>query len=384
MRRAASAASLGQCLQIPPKPKRAPPRHDLDRNDGHLDRNDGQRTRHNEQHGCTNIRPEEDQSLSDHEFFKSEGEEQDTKDTKDTLRASNAKNAKDTKDTEDTTSRSSGPQPQGRSEEIAFLKTQITIRGRGGGGAASSSNDHGIPGPNLDQAPNPNSARNDGPCGTASSTDGVRQRTTARSATPSHSRHHRSVSRGHGARDRSHSRASQLSFADSEAPDPRIQTEEQALRVAARHRKRREEHPTQPRQEWDPPVPTGGNESQGNIIVSYYNMGLVQKNTPSGRHVAAMLKRQPSFVFACSEATEDLKEMLEAPSPSEAAITANQDLMGKKESQYKCVLQQHVGKKYDRRAHNLRVGFRDAAAGCNRARGPRKNEFRVHLLDMQI
>ena len=55
--------------------RRVAPRHDSDRNDGHLDRNDGQRTRHNEQHGGTNIRPEEDQSLSDHEFFKSEGEE---------------------------------------------------------------------------------------------------------------------------------------------------------------------------------------------------------------------------------------------------------------------------------------------------------------------
>ena len=90
-------------------------------------------------------------------------------------------------------------------------------------------------------------------------------------------------------------------------------------------------HPTQPRQVWDPPVPRGGNESKGNILLSYYNMGLVQKDTRQGQHVAAMLRRQPSFAFACSEATEDLKEMIEGP--PEAAITANQDLLGKEEHQ---------------------------------------------------
>ena len=90
-------------------------------------------------------------------------------------------------------------------------------------------------------------------------------------------------------------------------------------------------HPTQPRQAWNPPVPRGDNESRGNIILSYYNMGHVQKGTPQGQHVAAMLRRQPFFAFACSEATEDLKEMIEGP--PEAAITANQDLLGKEEHQ---------------------------------------------------
>ena len=337
--------------------RRVAPRHDSDRNDGHLDRNDGQRARHNEQHGETNIRQEEDQSLSLHDFFESEGEEEDTKDTKDTLRASNAKNAKDTND----------PYTKWL-DEMAFLRTQYANRGRGGGGAAPPSNDHGIPAPKLDQVPNPNSARNDGPCGTASGTHGVRQR---------------SVTRGYGARDRSQSRASELSFVDSEDENRPIQNDEQAIRVAARHTRRREMHPTQPRQVWDPPVPRGGNESKGNILLSYYNMGLVQKDTRQGQHVAAMLRRQPSFAFACSEATEDLKEMIEGP--PEAAITANQDLLNKKESQYKCVLQEYVGKKeYDRRAHNLRVGIRYAEAGCNRPRGRRKTEFRVDLLDMQI
>ena len=247
-RRAASAASLSECLPTAPKPKRAPPRHDRDRNDGHLDRNDGQRTRHNEQHGGTNIRPEEDQSFSDHDFFKSEGEEQDTKD------------AKDTKDTEDTTSRSSGPQTQGRFKEIAFLRTQITTRGRGGG-AASSSNDHGIPAPNLDQAPNPNSARNDGPCGTAldqapnpnsARNDGPCGTALDQAPNPNSARNYGPC--GYGARERSQSRAS---FVDSEAPDASIQDEEQAIRVAARHTERREKHPTQPRLSWDPPKPRG-------------------------------------------------------------------------------------------------------------------------------
>ena len=112
LRRAASAASLGQCLPHVPRPKRAPPRPDGDRNDGHLDRNernDVQRTRHYEQHGGTNIGPEEDQSLADHDFLKSEGEEQD---------------AKDTKDTQDTTSRSSGLEPQVRVMQLEFLKCQ--------------------------------------------------------------------------------------------------------------------------------------------------------------------------------------------------------------------------------------------------------------------
>ena len=102
-------------------------------------------------------------------------------------------------------------------------------------------------------------------------------------------------------------------------------------------------HPTQPRQAWNPPVPRGDNESRGNIIFSYYNMGHVQKGTSQGQHVAALVRRQPSFVFACSEATEDLLQMIQGP--SDAAITANQDLSDKKESQYKCVLQEHVGKK---------------------------------------
>ena len=102
-------------------------------------------------------------------------------------------------------------------------------------------------------------------------------------------------------------------------------------------------HPTQPPQAWDPPMARGDNESKGNILLSYYNMGSVQKNTPKGQHIAAMLKAQPSFAFACSEATEDLKEMIE--DPSEAAITANRDLSARKTSQYKCTLQQHVEKR---------------------------------------
>ena len=105
----------------------------------------------------------------------------------------------------------------------------------------------------------------------------------------------------------------------------------------------------------------GDNESKGNIILSYYNMGHVQRGTDSGQHVAAMLRRQPSFAFGCSEATEDLKEMIEGP--PQAAITANRDLSDKKEFHYTCVLQQHVDKKkYDRRAHNLRVGYRGSEA----------------------
>ena len=123
----------------------------------------------------------------------------------------------------------------------------------------------------------------------------------------------------------------------------------QARVVSERHARARVREAKPAAQQWQPKDHPNA-DAKGNIGLSYFNVGDVTEGTAKGQHWATLIRKAPTVIFGISEATPDLKRMLEEPPcykdpdpsntnpqrPSQDFIEKNWPIA---EWQYNCVLQ---------------------------------------------
>ena len=94
--------------------------------------------------------------------------------------------------------------------------------------------------------------------------------------------------------------------------DQRCISEDHARTVSERHARARVREAKPAAQQWQPKDHPNA-DAKGNIGLSYFNVGDVTEGTAKGQHWATLIRKAPTVIFGISEATPDLKRMLEEP-----------------------------------------------------------------------